>query len=269
MKELKGQVFIVTGASSGIGEQIAIKLAQQGATIILAARNMTRLNHLACELRKNDKAEAVAMYLDLGQAEVIDGFVDSIIEQYGKIDGLINSSGLGIFKPIQEIMYSDIYNQFSVNTLGTMYLSTKVAQEMVDQKSGHIVFIASIAGYLITPSSSVYSASKSAIIMFANGLRLELAPYNIKVTTVNPGPVKTPFFSHTEAMKAYYRRVKLLAIKPENLAQDIVGNILNKGKKREMMRPRLLKLIPLLYYLAPSASDWFIRRFMNHKEEKK
>ena len=172
--KLLNKVILITGASSGLGRETARQAAQEGAKLVLVARRKDQLKELANEIQREFNVELLIVSADLSQATQIERVVVKSKEYFGRIDYLVNSAGFGEFKPALDFTYDEIEAMFKVNTFAMMYLSQLVAEVMLEQGRGHIIFISSISGKLSTPSSSVYSATKSAIIGYADSLRLEV-----------------------------------------------------------------------------------------------
>lgn len=266
MKSLKNKVLLVTGASSGIGQQIALNAAAEGAHLVLVARRRTELVRLAKILTEHYGTKILVITADLTDPVQIERTVAKATDSYGHIDVLVNAAGFGEFKPAIEFSYQEIEAMFQVNTHAMMYLSQLVSVEMIKRQRGHIFFIASIAGKLATPSSGVYSATKSAIISYANALRLELKRDHVHVTTVNPGPVATPFFHRTPSLTNYYHRIQKFTLRPEQVAQSVLDAI--GTPKREITQPWLLKWGARLNNFAPAIGDYFTLNMLNYKEDR-
>lgn len=263
--KLNNKVIIVTGATSGIGKEIAYQLANKGAHLVLVARRRSLLKELTQDLHERFNVQVLIVVADLSEAKQIERLVVKAKKYFGRIDYLINSAGYGEFKPAVEFSYEEIQEMFKINTFAMMYLSQLVALEMLEQASGQIVFISSISGKLSSHSSSVYSASKSAIIGYADALRLELKKYGIGVTTINPGPVKTPFFTRNDTLQAYYKRIELFALETETVAKRVIDAMV-KGK-REVNMPFMLKTAAIISPLVPHISDFLNTNLFNFKEE--
>ncbi|MCW6680721.1 SDR family oxidoreductase [Aerococcaceae bacterium NML130460] len=266
---LQGKVVMITGASSGIGREIARQAAAEGATLVLAARRFELLLQLASELKAQYDTATLCIATDLTNPQDIERLVAETMATYGRIDVLLSGAGYGLFKRATQFSYSEIQNIFSLNTFAMMYLAQLVAIEMIPQGSGQIVFIASIAGKIATPSSSIYSATKFAVIGYANALRLELQPVGIQVTTVNPGPVDTEFFEHDTTTKRYYQRVKPFSLRPEYVAKRVVGAMAQPKWRtpREINLPMLLNVASKLSTIFPKVSDYLTTNVFNFKEE--
>ena len=193
-ERLKGKTVVITGASGGLGEQIATMCAQNGANLYLLARNQERLDQVATSIREQYKVECVTMALDISLHEQIPKVFKRIYEQAGHIDVLVNNAGYGIFAEARDVEMTDLEGMFAVNVVGLIACTKEVIPFMCERKSGHIINIASQAGKLATPKSSVYSATKHAVLGYTNSLRMEMSRYGVFVTAVNPGRFVPSFF---------------------------------------------------------------------------
>lgn len=262
------QTYIITGASSGIGQQVARDLAHQGQyQLVISARRKERLEALAYEIESTTQSKVFVYPADLSKSQEIEGLVNTTVDQFGRIDGLVACAGYGDFKPAIDFTYYQMMEMFELNTLSTMYLSNLVGQIMVDQGFGHISMIASVAGKIASPLSSVYSASKFAIIGYANSLRLELRKAGISVTVVNPGPVKTDFFAYSDQLKNYFQTIQNFAISSQTLSRKIIKNIQAKRPKREITCPFYFEWMNKLYVLFPEIGDFLAGDVLNFKED--
>ena len=199
---LTGKTAIVTGASSGIGEATARRLAAAGCNVTLAARREARLEKLAAELGKN----ALSIPTDITDAAGCETLVARTLEHFGGLDILVNNAGLGFYGPIAEGNPEDWRTMFEVNVLGLLYVTRSAVQNMIENGSGDIVFISSISGRRVpTPESTVYAATKHAVNAIAEGLRMDLSENGIRSIAVEPGLVKTEFpeTSHPNAEEFY------------------------------------------------------------------
>lgn len=267
--DLNNKVVLISGASSGIGKAIAIEVAKAGGNLAIVSRRVELLEALKAELESNYQVRVLVLQKDLTKTKEIEATVQQTMAFFGRIDYLINSSGIGIFKKATEFNFEEIEQTFKINTYAMIYLSQLVAREMIIQNNpGHILFVASVAGKIATPSSSIYSASKFAIIGYANSLRLELKKFNIAVTTINPGPVKTDFFNHDPSSKSYYERIKKYSLDPNVLAQDVVKHMIPNRRKRELNRPRFFSVANIMYQFFPKIGDLLAGDVFNFKEDK-
>jgi len=265
MTDLLNQTVIVTGASSGIGKDVAINAAKSGANLILVARNEEKLIQVKNECTRVGAESARHEYLiiDMSDPDQISKGVDQAYEINDDIDVLVNAAGFGDFSNYLETDFDTVEKMFRVNVLGLMLMTRLVASKMIDNGRGHIFNVGSMAGKITTPKSAAYAATKAAVIAFSDGLRLELKPFGVYVTTINPGPVATNFFDVADHSGSYLDSVKSFVLDPDKLAWDIV-NAFNKNK-REINRPRYMELAAVLYKLAPSIGDYFALTLGNRK----
>ena len=179
------------------------------------------------------------------------------------MDVLVNNAGYGIFEEFDKISNEDIHAMFEVNTFALMNLSRLFGERMKQAGRGYIVNIVSTAGLIASAKSSLYSATKFAAIGFSNALRLELMPYNVYVTTVNPGPIKTAFFDKADPDGSYVKAVDKYILEADTIAKQIVNNF---GKKqRELIMPFTLKAAHKLYTLFPNLGDRLASKMFNYK----
>jgi len=259
MVHLKDRIILITGASSGIGREIAHEAVKKGAIAILCARDRNKLEAVRIECDRISAGKAFVFPLDISDVDQIDTTVDKIVDQFGKIDVLFNNAGFGITDDFVNISRGTIFKMFQVNVLGLMYLTQLVAIEMLKNEQGHIFNTASLAGKTATPQSSIYAATKSAVISFSNALRMELKPYNIKLTTINTGPVNTPFLETFGASEGYYEDMNSFLLEPKDVAEKAVKSI---GKnKREINLPVALSIASTLYKIFPTIGDYFITHY--------
>ncbi len=180
---------IITGASSGIGFALAHELAKRGYELALLARRAELLEGLAGEL----STKAVAIPCDVLDAQAVRAAVRIAEEQLGgTFDLAIANAGVSIPGHATKFNVGDAEHVFRVNVLGMLYLFDAVIPSMVEKRSGHFAGVASVAGLRGLPSGASYSASKAAMQAFLEGSRIELAPYDVAVTIINPGFVETP-----------------------------------------------------------------------------
>lgn len=261
--QLKNKVVLITGASSGLGEQIAYEASIAGATVVLAARTVEKLQAVkeTCEKISNKKAYWFAM--DVSKPEEIEQVFSDVLKTVGRIDVLVNNAGFGYFEEALSTDMKVAEDMFRINVLGLMYTSQLAAIHMAERKSGHIIHIASMAGKMATPKSTIYSASKFAVIGYSNALRLELKPLSIRVTTVNLGPVKTDFFDKADQGGNYLEKVSSIVLDPKEVAHKIVQ--LMGTKKRELNLPKIMEVASRFYILFPNVGDFLAGSIFNKK----
>ena len=250
------RTIIITGASGGLAQEM-VKLLPND-QLILLGRNKEKLAQLYA---KHPHVEWIE--IDITDDSALEALVADLYLRYGKLDVLINNAGYGIFEEFDQISDQDIHQMFEVNTFALMNLSRRLGARMKENRKGHIINIVSMAGLIATGKSSLYSATKFAAIGFSNALRLELMPYGIYVTTVNPGPIRTGFFDQADPDGSYLKSVERFLLEPDAVAKKIVKTI---GKnKRELNLPFLLNLAHIFYTLFPKLADKLAGETFNYK----
>ncbi len=187
---IAGKVVVITGASSGMGEATAGYLADRGAIVVLGARRVDRLNTLVSEITKRG-GKALALATDVTDAAQVQRLVDGAVEQFGRIDVMLNNAGLMPHSPLERRKIADWDRTIDVNIKGVLYGIAAALPHMQRQKSGHFINVSSVAGHKVRPAGAVYSATKAAVRVISEGLRQEVKPWNIRTTIVSPGAVAT------------------------------------------------------------------------------
>ncbi|RDI57953.1 SDR family oxidoreductase [Microvirga subterranea] len=185
---IDNKVVVITGASSGLGEATARRLARDGARLVLGARRLDRLQALAEELSLGDDA---AVQTDVTQYDQVKRLVDGAVRSHGRIDVIINNAGLMPHSPLERGKVEDWDRMIDVNIKGVLYGIGAALPYMKEQKSGHIINVSSVAGHKVRAGGAVYSATKHAVRVISEGLRQEVKPYNIRTTIISPGMVAT------------------------------------------------------------------------------
>lgn len=220
---IKGKVIVITGASSGMGEAAARHLSALGATVVLGARRADRINELAKEIQEQG-GKALAMATDVTQRDQVKKLVDSAVEQFGRIDVILNNAGVMPLSQLDRLNVEEWDTMIDVNIKGVLNGIAAVLPHMKEQKSGQIINTASVAGHKVFTGSAVYSATKFAVRALTEGLRMEVKPYNIRTTIVCPGAVKTELLDHiTEAdiQQANQEYVGAVGISPDSFARVV------------------------------------------------
>jgi NADP-dependent 3-hydroxy acid dehydrogenase YdfG len=187
---IMGKVVVITGASSGLGEATARHLSAQGATIVLGARRVERLQALVAELTHGG-GKALALQTDVTDANQVKRLVDAAVQTYGRIDVMLNNAGLMPHSPLERLKIDDWNRTIDVNLKGVLYGIAAALPYMKQQQAGHIINVSSVAGHKVRPGSAVYAATKAAVLMISEGLRQEVKPYHIRTTVISPGAVAT------------------------------------------------------------------------------
>jgi short-subunit dehydrogenase len=216
--ELEGAVVVITGASRGIGAAVAQAAAARGARIGLIARSADEIDGVLA----GTGAEGVAVRADVAErSEVVDA-VAQVEAALGGIDVLVANAGIGAYGPFVDITYEEVERLVRVNVLGTMYAIRAALPGMVERRRGHVVTIGSIAGRIGSPFEAAYSATKFAGVGLTEALAVEVRPYGIGVSVVNPGVVATDF---GEARGHPYDRDRPKPISAASVADAVVAAI--------------------------------------------
>ena len=258
-------VMLVTGASSGIGEESARLCARAGYRMVLAARRFERLERLAEEIQLAG-GEALPVGVDLADQVEIQRLVECAFERYDRIDILLNNAGLGRLGWLEELdPVIDIEYQLRVNLHAVIYLTQAVLPGMIQRRSGHIINLASMAGMVGTPTYTIYAASKFAMRGFSEALRREVGVWGIQVSGIYPAGVANDFGSHTGAQrKTGMTTPRFLRLSSEDVARAVL---------RVVRRPRRTVILPTSMHVAvwlngafPWFVDWAVERWFVRPE---
>lgn len=265
MRDLRGKVVLITGASSGFGADAAREFARAGCKVILAARRLERLQALAAEIQAAG-GEALALPVDVSRREEVALMVQSAMDLFGRIDILFNNAGFGRLDWLEKLDPArDIQTQIEVNLLGLIEVTRAVLPHMLRQRSGVIIHMSSVAGWIGAPLYSVYAATKFGVRGFTDALRREVAPFGIRVCGIYPGPAETEFGGNTgdNALKNI-RWKELIYLSSEHVARRVVR--LARHPRRTVILPGWFRLILWFDALFPGVVDWilkvaFVRRY--------
>jgi short-subunit dehydrogenase len=243
------QVAVITGASSGIGWELARVLAGEGCKVGLLARSKDKLNALAKEISQAGGTAAVA------QADVSDrartvAAIHEIRDQLGPVDLLIANAGVGAPTLLEPLNIDAVENMIRVNLLGVVYSIEAVLPEMLQRRSGHLAAVSSLAAYKGLPGESAYCASKAAVNTYLEGLRIQLREHNIAVTVICPGFVETP-------MTAINQFKMPFLWKADKAARRMVRALRRRRKVYNFPWP-----MTLLMKLTRWVPDWILARSM-------
>ncbi len=252
----RGLCVLVTGASSGIGRGLALRFASEGAKVALVARRKAELDEVAAEIRKAG-GEALVLPCDVAEREQVETCAARALEGLGRIDILVNNAGYGHHRTFLEWDLSDMERLMRVNYFGTLYFTKALLPQMVERRKGWLVFVSSVAGKIASPEEAAYAASKFAMEALASALSIEVEDAGIRVLTVRPGVIRTPFFDN-EALERMPPVSKRQFVEPERLVDAIMG-ALARGK-RELTFPRWIASGYVVQALAPGFMRRQIRR---------
>jgi 3-oxoacyl-[acyl-carrier protein] reductase len=224
MESIKGKIALVTGAGKGIGKAVALALAKEGVNVGLVARSPGDLEKLASEIKSLGVKTAIAT-ADVADINAVDKAVESIIQELGNIDILINNAGVGAFGGFMELQPEEWERIIRVNLLGVYYVTRAVLPSMIERKTGDIINIASTAGLRGAAVTSAYSASKFGLIGMSESLMYEVRKHNIRVTTLTPSTVATDMAVNLKLTDGNPEKV----MQPEDIAELIIAQLkLNK-----------------------------------------
>ncbi|MDZ5471106.1 SDR family oxidoreductase (plasmid) [Bacillus sp. 31A1R] len=262
-KSLSGKNIFITGASGGIGAEIARLCAARGANLYLFARSLDKLEALKSDLGNQYPVKIEVHRLDVSDTDAIHEVFTTVLKDLKTVDILVNNAGYGIFREAHEASVDEVKGMFNVNVVGLMACTSMVLPFMREQRSGHIINIASQAGKIATPKSSVYSATKHAVLGYTNSLRMELADLNVFVTSVNPGPIATNFFNIADEQGTYVKNIQRFMLQPEFVAKKVVDAMLTRT--REINLPSWMNLGSVFYALFPRVFERIGKRAFNQK----
>ena len=253
---LKGKVVLITGASSGFGEDAAHLFAAEGVSVVLAARRVDRMQAQVKRIQAKG-GEAMATPVDVTNHADIQNMVKSVLENYGQIDILFNNAGFGRLDWLENLEQTrDIETQIAVNLTGLIEVTHAVLPHMLERNSGHIINMSSVAGWLAAPTYSVYSATKFGVRGFTDALRREVKHRGIHVSGIYPGPAATEFGEHTgqSNIKKSVKVPGFVTMTSKYVAQRVVQ--VAKHPRRSLILPWWF--VPVIWFdrAFPIITDW-------------
>lgn len=248
---LRGEVAIVTGASSGIGANAAWELARRGATVVLAARRVAELEVQASRINSAGY-RAVAIPTDVTDAMQVAQLMEQTIDMFGQVDVLVNNAGIGWLKPLVKSSIEEVTQVVNVNLLAAMFMTRTVLPGMLERRHGALIFVASVSGHVAV--DPLYSATKFGLRGFSLALHRELAGSNISVSVVSPGFIRTAMSRHTPLSEGMQRRLP----GPDLVAKTIADLVIKP--RREVVVPGFYSALIGVEHAFPSLADLVIRR---------
>src|SRR4030042_6995437 len=227
--KLKGKVAISTGGATGIGKAITLAFAKEGASVVLAARNLSRLEEVAKDI-KSRGGKAKAIQTDISDHEQVKRMVAQTIEEFGQIDVLVNDAARGTFNnaDVADMGLDDWHESLAINLTGTMLCSREVLKYMIPRRSGSIINVSSVSGLSGHPTQSPYCVSKWGIIGFTEVLAIEAGKHNIRVNCISPGATRSTEFEEM---------VKGLAKRAGISFDEMWGEIMDKNSLKRIAEP--------------------------------
>jgi len=257
---LSGKVAIITGASSGIGEAVARKLGAAGVKVALAARREDRLQALAAEIRAAG-GEALAIPTDVRRRDEVDHMVSLAQEHWGQVDILFNDAGVSFDEPLVKMDPDRVREEVEVNLLAVIECAQVVLRPMLKNRSGHIVNVASIAGLIGLPGSSVYNATKFGVIGFSEGLGREVGRFGVRVSAFVPGFVATDFSPRLKSIRERKSDARSLpGVMDVGFVADQALWLIQHPRRRYLI-PRPWTILIWAGRTFPWGADWVVSRF--------
>lgn len=265
MKDFKQNIVVVTGASSGIGKELALQFAEKGAWLVIAARNIQKLEEVKNECEKFG-GKVLIVKTDVSEKEQCKSLIEETIKKYGRIDTLINNAGITMWTRFEDITDIDLFEKIMrVNYLGSVYC-TYYALPFLKESKGRLIGVSSLTGKTGVPTRTAYSASKHAMAGFFDSLRIELADSGVSVTMIYPGFVDTEIRGKelgadgNQIGKNKLENAKTMDVKT---CSKIIVNAAAK-RKREVVMTMKGKLGIKLKLISPSLVDGIVQRSINN-----
>ncbi|WP_082234059.1 SDR family oxidoreductase [Halobacillus massiliensis] len=223
MGKLANKTAVITGASSGIGKAAAHHLAKEGARVVLAARRSERLQELADEIINHYGVEALVVETDVTKREDVENLVKKTKDSFGSVDYYVNNAGVMLLSFLKNDHIDEWEQMVDVNIKGVLYGIHAALPVMLEQNSGHMINVSSVAGHEVFPSSTVYSATKYAVKALSMGMEKELSGTGVRVTNISPGAVDTELTDHItdgDVVEMFKDR-KMTPLHSEDIAEAI------------------------------------------------
>lgn len=257
LQSFRDRCALVTGASSGIGRALSLRLAREGARVALVSRCESALEEVAAAVREAG-GDALVLPCDVGDRAAVERAAERALARLGPVDVLVNNAGYGHHRPFLEWSVDDMERMMRVNFLGALYWTKALLPSMVERGRGWVVFMASVAGKIAPPEESAYAATKHALVGLADALSLEVEDAGVHVLTVCPGTVRTPFFDE-EALRRLPPVAQRSMVEPEPLA-DAVVEALARGRREVVYPPSMARSLGLAAMLRAVAPEFTRRR---------
>jgi hypothetical protein len=231
---LSNRTIVITGASKGLGREIALRLNQQQANIILVARSIDLLEQTGQAMERAGGKKPMTIACDVSKEDDVKRMAETVRSGYDHVDALVNNAGIGIYKTIEDMTGMEMQEQFAVNMHGLFYCVKALLPLIKRSDSGYILNIGSLFSKTAFADNSIYAATKHALSGFSEGLRQEMKKHHIKVGLFMPGPMNTSFQDHRD--KNATKPPKRIALNPASVAEKIEKMIVKREKEVYMYR---------------------------------
>jgi short-subunit dehydrogenase len=240
------RVTLITGASAGIGTELARVFASRGHRLALVARRADRLTALAAEISAAGSAAPIVIPCDLVQSDCGDRIAEALAAAGVEVEYVVNNAGFGLFGKAVQRDRTDQLDMISVNIRALTELSLRFSDQLIRNRGG-LLNVGSIAGFLPGPGMAVYYATKAYVLSFTEAMRAELAPHGVRVTVLCPGPVPSEFQARAGFRPGFDSRV--LNVSPADVAQQAYRGLM--ANKRAVMPGIGIKIVPFLLRFFP------------------
>lgn len=261
--KLEGKICVVTGASMGIGEAVASLFVREGAKVVLASRDLGRVEAARARIGSPERTSAFAC--DVRDAEQTRALLAAALKLHGRVEVWVNNAGFGMVDSVERMDMEACRQMFDTNLFGVISAMQAVIPQMKQQGSGTIINVSSLAGWIPVAYMSAYGATKHALNCITKAARLEVRRHGVNVVLVSPGYVSTEFAAHAVRGRedsSVPASIKF-GISPERVAQAVLKAC--SGNRREIVVPWYGSVWIALYRLAPSLFEWGMMKAMRRK----
>ena len=264
----RGKVVIITGASSGIGAAVARRLARDNMCLTLAARRLEKLEQVASEVEALG-GDALIIQTDVCNRDEIQRMLKATLDRWGHVDVLVNNAGVGNDKLLVRNRLEKIQNVININLLAVIQCAQVILPVMLRQKSGHIINVASIAGLVAVPGSTIYSATKFGVVGFSDALGRELYGSGIHVSAFCPGFTGSEINSELKAIAEEKSiRTHPPGFMPVSYVADQIAHLIYHPRRRVII-PTSWNILVFIATLFPGLADSVIRFFIKRENKRK
>jgi short-subunit dehydrogenase len=261
-----GKVVVVTGASMGIGEAIVHRFLREGASVVLASRDLVRVE--AARKRTGALERTLAVACDVTARTQIEALLAATLKRFGRVDIWINNAGFGMMDSVERMDMDACRRMFDTNLFGAIECMQVVSPVLKQQRSGAIINISSLAGIVSVPYMAAYGATKHALNCISRSARLELAPYGVHVNTICPGPVRTDFNANavwgSESMRLGGGRKR--GVTAGQVADAVWKGY--RGNRREVVVPWSGNIVVCAYRLLPGVINWAMLKMLRRMDRR-